>query len=106
MHNDLKNSVLPLLTATKIPIPHPNLKKTVKEKAVIPECLLIRQKQKSLTQHVALLERSYIIHYFDGCWREDKGEISPKWIQKLLANTAVVGVFCTFFNISLRINSI
>lgn len=53
----------------------------------------------------ALLERIYTIHYFEGCWREDKNEISPKWIQKLLANTAVEGVFCTFFNLSLKINS-
>lgn len=67
-----------------------------------PEYLLIREKQK-IPYHSTLLfitvslERKYTIHYFDECWWEDKDEISTKQIQKLLANTAAEGVFCTFF---------
>lgn len=74
--------------------------------------ITINQREAKNPYHSTLLllsvslERSYTIHYFDGYCREAEGEISPKQIQKLLANTAVKDVLCTFCNLSLRIASI
>lgn len=61
------------------------------------EYLLITEKPKNPYHSTLLLisvplERSYTIHYFDGYWREAEGEISPRQIQKLLANTAAEDV--------------
>lgn len=108
-HQDLKSSLLPSQTPA-LCIVSPQSKEN-SQRAVSLEYLLIREKPK-IPYHSTLLlisvslERSYTIHYFDGYWREAEGEISSKQIQKLLANTAVKDVLCTFFSLSLRIDSI